>query len=68
MFVEKSTVDYLEALDKELKNTIGYIPPSPTVEKKELKSTTYPECGYIHQGIKKGLGYLVEMTVIPQTA
>ena len=62
--VEKSTVDYLEALDEELKNTIGYVPPSPTiVEKKELKSATDPDCGYIHQDMKKGLGYLVEMTV-----
>ena len=62
--VEKSTVDYLKALDEELKNTIGYVPPYPTiVEKKELKSTTDPDCGYIHQDLKKGLGYLAEMTV-----
>jgi len=33
------------------------------VEKKELKSTTDIDCGYIHQEIKKGLGYLAEMTV-----
>jgi transposase len=62
--VEKSTVDYLEALDEELKKTIGYVPPVPiTEEKTELKSTTDPDCGYIHQGLKKGLGYLAEMTV-----
>ena len=28
-----------------------------------LKSRTDPECGYIHQARKKGLGYLTEMTV-----
>ena len=62
--VEKSTVDYLEALDEELMKTEGYISPSPTIiEKKELKSKTDPDCGYIHQDIKKGLGYLAEMTV-----
>jgi len=54
--VEKSTVDYLEALDEELRNTIGYVPPYPTVEeKKEIKSKTDPDCGYIHHEIKKGL-------------
>jgi transposase len=63
-FVEKSTVDYLDALDEELKKTEGYVPPYPTItEKKELKSITDPDCGYIHQDIKKGLGYLAEMTV-----
>lgn len=62
--VEKSTVEYLEALDEELKNTKGYTDHLPTkTEKKELKSTTDPDCGYIHQEIKKGLGYLAEMTV-----
>ena len=62
--VEKSTVDYLEALDEDLKKTEGYVPPYPTViEKKELKSKTDPDCGYIHQDLKKGLGYLAEMTV-----
>jgi transposase len=62
--IEKSTVDYLDALDEELKKTEGYVPPYPTItEKKELKSRVYPDCGYIHQGLKKGLGYLTEMTV-----
>ena len=62
--VEKSTVDYLDALDEELKSLKGYVEAAPIViEKKELKSTTDPECGYIHQDIKKGLGYLAEMTV-----
>jgi transposase len=62
--VEKSTVDYLDALEEELKKVEGYVPACPTiVEKKELKSTTDADCGYIHQDIKKGLGYLAEMTV-----
>ena len=30
--VEKSTVDYLEALDDELGSTIGYVPPYPTIK------------------------------------
>jgi transposase len=64
MLVEKSTVDYLEALDEELKKTEGYVPAYPTVmEKKELKSKTDVDCGYIHQDTKKGLGYLAEITV-----
>ena len=62
--VERSTVDYLQALDEELRNTEGYVPPKPIItEKKELKSKTDTDCGYIHQDIKKGLGYLAEMTV-----
>jgi transposase len=62
--VEKSTVDYLETLEVELRNTEGYSEPVPMVmEKKELRSSTDPDCGYIHQGRKRGLGYLTEMTV-----
>jgi len=63
-FVEKTTVEYLDALDEELRVTKGYVEAAPIVEeKKVLKSTTDKECGYIHQDIKKGLGYLAEMTV-----
>jgi len=62
--VEKSTVEYLDALDEELRAIKGYVEAPPIViEKMELKSTTDPECGYIHQDIKKGLGYLAEITV-----
>ncbi|GHU00392.1 hypothetical protein FACS1894142_8530 [Spirochaetia bacterium] len=62
--VEQSTVDYLEALDIELKNTEGYTEPVPAIiKKKALKSVTDPDCGSIHQELKKGLGYLTEMTV-----
>lgn len=39
------------------------VPENVETEKKYLKSHTDPECGYIHQEKKKGLGYLTEMTV-----
>jgi IS5 family transposase len=62
--VEKSTVEYLDALDEELRKTNGYVKADPVlVEKKELKSSTDKGCGYIYQENKKGLGYLAEMTV-----
>ena len=62
--VEKSTVEYLEALEEELKATEGYVRANRSViEKKELKSSTDKDCGYIHHETKKGLGYLAEMTV-----
>lgn len=62
--VEKSTVHYLDALDDELRNEAGYKEPvTVALEKKVLKSSTDPECGYIDQERKKGLGYLSEMTV-----
>jgi hypothetical protein len=62
--VEKSTVEYLEALETELRKTEGYAEPVPMViEKQELRSATDRECGYIHHDRKQGLGYLAEMTV-----
>jgi transposase len=62
--VEKSTVEYLDALDEELRLTEGYVEPyASVIEKKELKSTTDTDCGYIHHDTKKGLGYLAEVTV-----
>jgi transposase len=62
--VEKSTVEYLDALDEELRLTEGYVEPCVSaVEKKELKSATDTDCGYIHHDTKKGLGYLAEVTV-----
>jgi len=62
--VEKNKVDYLEALNEELRKTEGYVPAYPSIiEKKELKSKTDTNCGYIHQDTKKGLGYLAEITV-----
>jgi hypothetical protein len=48
----------------ELRDTEGYSEaPVEVVEKKELKSGTDTDCGYIHQGRKQGLGYRAEMTV-----
>jgi len=62
--VERSTVSYLDSLDQELKETVGYKEPVPVIEERmELKSSTDPDCGYIHQERKKGLGYLAQMTV-----
>ena len=62
--VEKSTVDYLDELDKELSEMKGYRVPEPVIIEKELyKSNTDTDCGYIAQPNKKGLGYLTEMSV-----
>ena len=62
--VEKSAVHYLDALNDELSREPGYKEPVPvTEEKKILKSSTDPDCGYIDQERKKGLGYMSEMTV-----
>lgn len=42
----------------------GYREPEPEqIEKQVLASSTDPDCGYIHQDRKEGLGYLTEMTV-----
>lgn len=42
----------------------GYKEPiTKEVTKRTLKSTTDPDCGYINQKRKRGLGYLTEMTV-----
>ena len=62
--IQKSTVDYLDSLKNELENTKGYKePPAVTEEKKRLESRTDPDCRYVNQPRKKGLGYLCEMTV-----
>ena len=62
--VNRSTIKYLEELDEELSSMPGYTKPeNEEVQKECLKSHTDPECGYIHQARKKGLGYLTEMTV-----
>lgn len=62
--VEKSTVNYMDALDEELSVLPGYTKPIPEqVEKTVHTSSTDLECGYIHQERKEGLGYLTEMTV-----
>lgn len=54
----------MEELEAELSSMPGYKEPEHVKREKEfLKSRTDPECGYIHQARKKGLGYLTEMTV-----
>ena len=54
----------MDELKNELSTMPGYVmPESVETEKKYLKNHTDPECGYIHQARKKGLGYLTEMTV-----
>ena len=55
--IEQSTVNYLDQLNEEMEKTIGYVKPKPVQkEKMEVKSSTDPDCGYIHQERKKGLG------------
>ena len=62
--VNRSTIKYMEELEAELSSIPGYRKPEDAeVKKVSLKSHTDPECGYIHQVRKKGLGYLTEMTV-----
>ena len=62
--VEQSMLSYLDDLDQELASQPGFKKPaSHTVTKKITTSTTDPECGYIHHGSKRGVGYLVEATV-----
>lgn len=65
--VEQSTVNYLEALDEELRHQPGYKEPTSTVKEKTIvTSATDLDCGYISHETKKGLGYLTEMTVDTQ--
>lgn len=65
--VERSTIQYMEELDSELSAMPGYKEPeNEKIIKTCLKSRTDPDCGYIHQKRKKGLGYLTEMTIDTQ--
>lgn len=62
--MNRSTIKYMEELEVELSSMPGYKKPENVeTEKEALKSRTDPECGYINQARKKGLGYLTEMTV-----
>ncbi len=62
--VEQSMLSYLDDLDQELAAQPGFKqPPTRTVTKKITTSATDPECGYIHHGNKRGVGYLMEATV-----
>lgn len=62
--VQQSSIHYLDELEKEMSEIPGYKEPiTKEVTKRTLKSTTDPDCGYINQKRKRGLGYLTEMTV-----
>ena len=62
--VNRPTIKYMEELEEELASMPGYKKAeNEEAEKEFLKSRTDPECGYIHQARKKGVGYLTEMTV-----
>lgn len=62
--VKQSILSYRDDLDQELASQPGFKKPaSHTVTKKITTSTTDSECGYIHHGSKRGVGYLVEATV-----
>ena len=62
--VEQSMLSYLDDLDQELASQPGFKkPPTRMVTKKITTSTTDSECGYIHHGSKRGVGYLMEATV-----
>ena len=62
--VERSMQSYLDCLDEELAEQPGFkSPPAKTVKKRRTTSATDPDCGYINQGNKRGVGYLLEATV-----
>jgi hypothetical protein len=55
---------YLDDLDAELAAQAGYKrPPEKNMTSKRTTSATDPDCGYIHHGTKRGVGYLTEMTI-----
>lgn len=61
--MEKSMNSYLDALDAELANQPGFrVPEKRQVVETHTTSTTDPECGFIHHGTKRGIGYLLEAT------
>ena len=62
--VEQSMQSYLDCLDEELAGQPGFkSPPAKTAKKRRTISTTDPDCGYINQGNKHGVGSLLEATV-----
>ena len=62
--VTQSMQSYMNCLDEELSQQPGFKkPPVQTIIKKPTTSTTDPESGYIHHGSKRGIGYLLEVTV-----
>ncbi|PWJ47973.1 transposase [Faecalicatena contorta] len=62
--IKQSTIRYLDELEEEMSLLPGYQKPKIVeTQKRTLKSQTDPDCGYINQKSKKGLGYLTEMTI-----
>lgn len=62
--VEQSMQSYLDVLDEELTKQPGFKkPPVKVMKKRNTTSTTDPDCGSIHHGTKRGIGYLMETTV-----
>lgn len=62
--VEQSMQSYLDRLDEELSQQLGfYLPPTRVVKKRRITSTTDPDCGAMNHGHKRGIGYLPEATV-----
>ena len=62
--VEKSMQSYLDRLDEELTRQPGFKkPPVHKETKRHTTSATDPACGYINHGDKRGVGYLMEVTV-----
>ena len=56
--VQKSMQSYLDALDEELSNQLGFKkPPAKTVKKRRTTSQTDPDSGYINHGSKRGVGH-----------
>jgi hypothetical protein len=55
--VKKSMQSYLDVLDEELKVQPGYKPMERKPQEiRRLTSKTDPDCGFIHQNKKNGLG------------
>ena len=58
--VEQSMQSYLDSLDKELSKQPGFKkPPTRTDKKRRTTSRTDPDSGYINNGSKRGIGYLM---------
>ena len=62
--VEQSMQSYLDSLDEELSNQLGFKkPPTKIVRKCRTTSQTDSDSGYINHGSKRGIWYLMEATV-----
>lgn len=62
--VEQSMQSYLDRLDEELSQQLGfYRPPTRVGKKRRITNTTDPDCGVMKHGHKRGIAYLPEATV-----